>query len=263
MKDKEKRRFDHPVILAHKVIVEEILGSILKEETLRYLGRCVSRYFQHFAKYVLEKQYERCNSIEDIVNLAISRFFGVNIKPQQVKEEIIELLNILKVSKPKAILEIGTAAGGTFLFSKIAPQNSIIISLDIQDESGFYPSWKTNFYRSFSRGKQKLYLLRADSHNIKTVRQVQKILGKSKVDFAFIDDHSYEGVMSDFQMYLPLINKGGIIAFHDIVYFDRLHDSTGTIGVSKFWSEIRERYEYLEIVKDWNQGWGGIGVLYV
>jgi predicted O-methyltransferase YrrM len=43
-------------------------------------------------------------------------------------------------------------------------------------------------------------------------------LKDNKVDFLFIDaDHSYEGVKKDFEMYSPLVRKGGIIAFHDII----------------------------------------------
>lgn len=39
-----------------------------------------------------------------------------------------------------------------------------------------------------------------------------------RIDFLFIDgDHTYEGVKRDFLMYSPLVRKGGIIAFHDIV----------------------------------------------
>ncbi|MEO0196406.1 MAG: class I SAM-dependent methyltransferase [candidate division WOR-3 bacterium] len=44
------------------------------------------------------------------------------------------------------------------------------------------------------------------------------MLGNSKLDFLFIEgNHSYEGVKMDFEMYFPLVRKGGIIAFHDIV----------------------------------------------
>jgi len=60
-------------------------------------------------------------------------------------------------------------------------------------------------------------------------------------------------------MYSPLVRKGGIIAFHDIV----IHPLDTKCEVSRFWNEIKHRYVYTEIVKDWNQGWAGIGVLYV
>ena len=47
-------------------------------------------------------------------------------------------------------------------------------------------------------------------------------------------------------MYSPLVRKGGIIAFHDIVPF-------GYPTVYKFWNEVKEKYEYLEIIKNRNQ----------
>jgi len=54
-------------------------------------------------------------------------------------------------------------------------------------------------------------------------------------------------------MYSPLVRKGGIIAFHDIV---RHPPETGC-EVSMFWNEIKYSYKYLEIVKDWKQNWAG------
>lgn len=37
------------------------------------------------------------------------------------------------------------------------------------------------------------------------------------MDFLFIDgDHAYEGVKADFEMYSPLVRKGGLVALHDI-----------------------------------------------
>ena len=81
-----------------------------------------------------------------------------------------------------------------------------------------------------------------------------------KLDFLFIDgDHRYEGVRRDFEMYGPLVRRGGIIAFHAIV--PGPPENVG--GVPRFWREIKNRYKYLEIVKDWNQGGYGIGVIYV
>ena len=60
-------------------------------------------------------------------------------------------------------------------------------------------------------------------------------------------------------MYSPLVANGGIIAFHDIV----LHPPETFCEVHKFWKEIKHRYKHMEIVKNWNQGWAGIGMLYM
>jgi len=92
-------------------------------------------------------------------------------------------------------------------------------------------------------------------------------LRDNKVDFLFIDaDHSYEGVKKDFEMYSPLVRKGGIIAFHDIIpdYYTRygIKTSSSAGEVYKFWNEIKGKYEHLEIIKDRNQDGYGIGVLF-
>ena len=103
-------------------------------------------------------------------------------------------------------------------------------------------------------------MLRADSHNPKTFKLVKTVLADKKVGFLFIDgDHTYEGVKRDFKMYSSLVKEGGIVAFHDIVE----HDPRSSCKVNKFWQEIHKEYEFKEIVKDWDQKWAGIGVIYL
>jgi len=46
---------------------------------------------------------------------------------------------------------------------------------------------------------------------------------------------------------LPLVRKGGIIAFHDIINNDRTRLD---IGVPKFWLEVKDRYLFKEIIID-------------
>lgn len=99
-----------------------------------------------------------------------------------------------------------------------------------------------------------------DSHDETTLREVERILGGLKVDFLFIDgDHSCEGVKQDFQMYGKLVKPGGIVAFHDICP----HPPETCCEVNKFWLEMRDDYHHREIVEDWDQGWAGIGVIYI
>jgi predicted O-methyltransferase YrrM len=188
-------------------------------------------------------------TINDILKLAYKPIFH----PQQIKEEIRGLLLILDKVKPKLILEIGTMRGGTlFLFSNIAHEEATLISVDLQQ----YPL-QSRLIRSIFKKKQKIYLIQGDSHNIETLKKIKAILKDNKVDFLFIDgDHSYEGVKKDFEMYSPLVRKDGIIAFHDIV-------PSGYPTVYKFWNQVKEKYEYLEIVKDRNQNCYGIGIIFI
>ncbi|MEM2742136.1 MAG: class I SAM-dependent methyltransferase [Nitrososphaeria archaeon] len=217
----------------------------------------------------LRREANACEKIDELVELAFNfsfslKFNGIKIRPSQVKGEITELLKILKSVNPKNIVEIGTAGGGTlFLFAQVARSDALLISIDLPGGpfGGGYPAWKIPFYKSFARyATQRIELLRADSHDLNTLEKVKEILGDAQLDFLFIDgDHTYEGVKKDFEMYGPLVRKGGIMAFHDIVPGHPEHVG----GVPKFWSEIKLRYKYIEIVEDWNQGGYGIGVIYV
>ncbi len=162
-------------------------------------------------------------------------------------------------------MEIGTAYGGTlFCFCKLAKGDAIIISMDLPEGSygtGYpgYPEWKVPIYQAFTKQNQKLFLLRKDSHQQESLEEVKKLLNGNQLDFLFIDgDHSYEGVKKDFEMYSPLVRRGGVIAFHDIVrHIDYLE-----VEVWRFWQEIKDNYPYKEFIKNRKQGWAGIGVLY-
>ncbi|WP_197535048.1 class I SAM-dependent methyltransferase [Thermoproteus tenax] len=184
----------------------------------------------------------------------------------QIREEVEQLVRLVAGVRPSVVLEIGTARGGTlFLWTWAATDDALLISVDLPGGlfGGGYPWLKGFLYRSFARGRQRVVLIRGDSHDQRTLERVERALGGRKVDFLFIDgDHTYEGVKRDFEMYSPLVRKGGIIAFHDIV--PGPPEYVG--GVPRFWSELKQRLprdKYMELVKDWRQGGFGIGVVYV
>ncbi|GIW67077.1 MAG: hypothetical protein KatS3mg095_0975 [Candidatus Parcubacteria bacterium] len=200
---------------------------------------------------------------EEIFNFSWN-FYGGLIRPMQIKEEFVELLKIFKEKNPKYIMEIGTANGGTlFCFCKLARDDATIISIDLPEGpfGGGYPEWKIPIYQAFKKENQKLYLLREDSHKQETLEKVKEILNGNQLDFLFIDgDHSYEGVKKDFEMYSPLVKKGGIIAFHDIV-----QGGDNKIEVPFFWQELKNvNYNYKEIIHNFErlyQEGAGIGLL--
>jgi len=221
----------------------------------------------------LRREVSKCFNIEDYVDLGYNFHLKLKlpaklrvafkIAPSQIKEEIAQLLNLLAELKPKTLLEVGTASGGTlFLFCQVAEPDATVISVDLPGGpfGGGYPEWRIPLYKSFAKERQRIHLIRADSHDPKTLEIVKRILGDGKLDFLFIDgDHTYEGVKRDFEMYSPLVRKGGIIAFHDIVS----GPSENVGGVPTFWNEIKRSFTYNEIVKDWQQEGYGIGVIYV
>jgi predicted O-methyltransferase YrrM len=247
-----------------KILREEGVEAFIKKASLYVLRSLLGHILSPLIVKKFRDSIRNIDSIYDALDFAFSfQAFGISIKPSQVKYEIAKLLEIVAELKPKAVLEIGTERGGTlFLFTRVADPNAKIISIDLPGGpfGGGYPKWKSVLYKSFAREGQRIYLLRRDSHDPRTLEEVKKILGNEKMDFLFIDgDHTYEGVKRDFKMYFPLVREGGIIAFHDIC----LHPPETKCEVSKFWSKVKQKYKYVEIVEDWNQKWAGIGVLYV
>jgi predicted O-methyltransferase YrrM len=134
------------------------------------------------------------------------------------------------------------------------------MSLDLPEGKfgGGYPEWKTKLYNKFALPEQELDLLRADSHHSESFSMVKSHFDGADLDYLFIDgDHSYEGVKKDYEMYSPLVRKGGIIAFHDII-----EHKGSECKVDEFWREVKEGKDSKEFVNDYDQGQYGIGILY-
>ena len=204
----------------------------------------------------------RSDDRNKIFNFIFKKYFGV-FGAWQVKSEFMELLRIVEDMQPKYVLEIGTAGGGAlFCFARLSSSDAVLISVDLPEGrfGGGYEESKIPFFRAFKKDNQKLSLIREDSHRDSTLVSVKRILNGQKLDFLFIDgDHTYEGAKRDFKMYGPLVRKGGVIAFHDIV--DGLEQFVG--GVPRFWKEIKLGHQCKEFVQDWEQGGYGIGVLFI
>lgn len=223
-----------------------------------------------YAGINLKKLSSKCKNLEDYINLVFTYRFSLfkkitlfNIIPWQNKTEIYEFCKLITPIRPEVILEIGTASGGTlFLLTKCSNPNALIISIDLPEGrfGGGYPYNFKLVYKSFVSNNQKMFLFRKDSHKSSTLRKVKKVLNNKFVDVLFIDgDHTYDGVRKDFEMYSPLVKKNGIIAFHDIVVVPP--EIELNVEVNIFWNEIKEYFKYKEIVEDWDQGYGGIGII--
>jgi predicted O-methyltransferase YrrM len=197
--------------------------------------------------------------VDSLLDTAFSPEFAL-IEPWQVRSEIAEVLRILEKKPPRAVMEIGTANGGTlFLLSRVATEDALIISLDLPGGSfgGGYPEWKKGVYESFARAGQKMHLLRANSHDETVKKTVTDIVGSSKIEFMFIDgDHTYEGVKEDFYSYQHLLAPGALIMFHDIA-----PHPNPIYGVDKFWKEIRQLHPANEFVESWTSSGKGLGLL--
>lgn len=185
---------------------------------------------------------------------------GELITPFQDQKEIGEFADVIAELKPKNVLEIGTANGGTlFIMARLTDPAGRVISLDLEGGKfgGGYPEWKAPVYEAFARNGQDFHLLRGNSHEAASLARVKKLLQDEPLDLLFIDgDHTYEGVSKDFEMYSPLVRPGGLVGFHDI-----LPHKNPVYGINKFWNEIKDGYEHQEIINDPDHDGYGIGII--
>lgn len=179
------------------------------------------------------------------------------LAPLQVRSELTAFLQIVKELKPAQFLEIGRFRGETlWLIGRNCRRDARIVSIDTANLSPLHEAG----IRMLLGRSRSINLFTADSHAASTLDLISSGVHDVRLDLLFIDgDHSYEGVKMDFEMYSPLVRKGGVVAFHDIAE----HPVERKCEVSRFWNEIKKSFRYREIIADPNQGWAGIGVLYI
>lgn len=184
------------------------------------------------------------------------RFVGAT----QRRNEFEALIEAVRARRPRIIVEIGTARGGSLLaWCRVAAE--LVISIDLPGgiHGGGYVTPRAKLYREFTHGRNavRVALLRENSHRERTRVLVSDLLRGRPIDFLFIDgDHTYQGVKKDFELWSPLVARTGMLAFHDIVN----HPDQPTIDVYRFWREMRDSFRTREFVQDYGAGYG-IGVV--
>jgi len=204
-------------------------------------------------------------TLDDALELAYSEPYNLLITPNQIRNEVQALCEIVRGRRPRILLEIGTERGGSFfLFSRTAAPDALLISVDLPKHDP-----KRRAFCKYLRVKgQRVSVITADSHAKSTVELVSRVLGDCKIDFLFIDgDHSYEGVKQDFENYVMLLNSPGLVAFHDInpdgwtKFGKRTSSNSGE--VYRFWAEVKAKYSHCECVDDPDEDGFGIGILFI
>lgn len=177
----------------------------------------------------------------------------------QLEREFLDVLAIVAERRPKRLMEIGTARGGTlFCWAQVADPQASLLSLDLPGGpwGGGYYAQMVPHLESVCQPRQRLTCLLQDSRDPETRRKVEESLNGEPLDMLFIDGgHDYETVRNDFERFAPLVGEGGLVVLHDV------HPSEPT-EVPRYWREIRDRYVYREFFSSPNQTGCGIGVLY-
>jgi predicted O-methyltransferase YrrM len=222
----------------------------------------VSRFARYFSVWANFRQIDSLDlqrySIEQLVS-EVMRFSDGFFAPIQIESEIVGALTEINKLKPKYIVEVGTAGGGTLLlWSRVADPEAIIVTIDLPGgEFGGGSSYlRVPLFRKLPLPKQTLHIIRGDSQTQETADQAKSYLKGNAADFLFIDaDHTAKGVRADYRLYSPLVRKGGIIAFHDIAI------TNPEYGVRDLWAELKTQHQTREILAQPRAY--GIGLLWV
>jgi cephalosporin hydroxylase len=226
---------------------------------LKHLARVLRQPFNaRYAFRRLAEYHAQPRTLEEVVDWAMN--FGGNgymrVKTLQIPAEITRLAQAVQSIKPRIILEIGTASGGTSLiWSRIASER--VITCDLKDMT-----YQTPLFSRFPPpgSNCRVTLLSGDSHSPEFKARVARELNGAQADFLFIDgDHTEAGVTADYRDYKAFVRPGGLIAFHDIVENQPLP----TNQVFRLWKRLKQVAQVEELVNDPKQRGFGIGLLHV
>jgi cephalosporin hydroxylase len=144
---------------------------------------------------------------------------------QQSPEEFSQLVCLLAALGPfKAYLEIGTAAGGAirFLNDHIQIDRNVIIDNGEHPKSHIWSSQNRQYVPNVTE-------FIGDSHS----PQAADFLWQLGIPFDLIaidGDHSYSGVLADWNLVQPYTQTGTVVWFHDINVCE---------GVALLWNELK------------------------
>lgn len=204
---------------------------------------------------------------------------------------IIKIL--LDTYKPQSILEVGSFLGfSTRWLSELSSKwNAKVTAVDpnirhrIFDNPRHYVQQLNSKYYNenleiitafFGEIHFDIYKKYRNSEPKLEKKQVDELLSKigtidsgwnRNFDFIFVDgDHSYKSVISNFEVALNLVNKGGCIVFHDVLSWNDVRQALEDIE-NKYTKRIKleilgnfERY-LLKLIKKSNDGIALIKIL--
>jgi hypothetical protein len=201
----------------------------------------MSKYLYDRFEFSKEYKEELVEMIKHQTNIEIGGykvFDGSRTHLLQSPYELPDLIFALKKhekdcgKKIKRFLEVGFASGiNNTIFNKFFDFDEVV-GVDIFEKDLNGDNFLTNLKH------KNLTLVCGDS----TSKRVLNIVDKFGLfDFIFIDaNHTYEYVKKDFENYIKMLDKHGVIGFHDI-------DNPDWPGINKFWNELKETKKYKQV----------------
>ena len=159
-----------------------------------------------------------------------------DIKRMQISISQCHFLHLLiKTSKIKKILEIGTFTGLSALSMSLAlPEDGLIIALDKNQKTN---EIAVNFFKKAGQENKIKTIIKPALESLKDLKDT-----KQKFDFVFIDADK-ENNKNYFNQSLDLINKDGLIIIDNVLWHGEVTDKTKQ---DKLTVSIREFNSYVD-----------------
>lgn len=134
-------------------------------------------------------------------------------------QDMFAIQEIIYKVRPKYILEIGVAWGGSLLFYSslleiLGGEKVIGVDLFIPDDLR---------YRLMSHGRlsERISLINSSSLDLDTFDQVHSLMGESRDVLVFLDSyHTHEHVLQELRLYSPLVGRGHYLICGDTIVED-------------------------------------------
>lgn len=172
---------------------------------------------------MIKKVIEYYEAYEEVLKIE-------NFHMELGKEDAGVLCGLIREYKPRNIVEVGVAAGGsTCLIMKTLEKlgeegrNTKLYSFDLnknfykdkKQETGYI--WNNIKYQYSNSENQKYYL---GTFAVDRIKEIQEI---APIDFIFLDTvHFLPGEVLDFLLFLPYLSQNAIVILHDTNIHNRI-----------------------------------------
>jgi cephalosporin hydroxylase len=134
----------------------------------------------------------------------------------QVPQDMFALQEIIFKTRPRFIIEVGVAWGGSLLFYSTLMEvlgGERIIAIDI-----YIPDDLKQRINAFEKLAERITWINGSSIETSTLDEVKALLGGSRDVLIILDsNHTHEHVLEELRLYSPLVGKGKYLVCGDTV----------------------------------------------
>lgn len=125
----------------------------------------------------------------------------------QLPQDMFAMQEIIFATRPKVIIEIGVAWGGSLLFYSTLMEclgGEQIIGVDI-----YVPQDLSERISSFGKLSERIKWINGSSTDESTIGKIKSLIGDERAVMVILDSfHTHEHVLKELQLYSPLVGKG-------------------------------------------------------